>query len=139
MKIRQGFVSNSSSSSFIVAEKNLTTTARTALMMISIIMEEYENDGWGLPEGVDEAVEFLLHNMDFDKPICFPWGINYETFICRTPGGIFVDTCNNHPWWNYFKCDDADENDGEYNTLYLELSSMETVDRNYYITQCLRG
>ncbi len=138
MKIREGFVSNSSSSSFIVLEPKLTTTARVALMMLSVVMEEYEGEGWldgELEDEMEKAIDFLSSNTDYDQPICFPWGINYETFIRRTDEGIFVDTCNNHPWWDYFDCGSSSteeeywEDDG---TSYLELQSLEQVNRNYY-------
>lgn len=137
MKTRQGFVSNSSSASFIVAEEKLTTTARVALMMLSVVMEEYEQEGWDVEDEMEEAIEFLSENTDYDKPICFPWGINYETFIIRVEEGIHVDTCNNHPWWDYFNCVDAER---EYSlhddpNTYLELHSMKQVDRDYYYNQ----
>jgi hypothetical protein len=49
-------------------------------MMLSVVMEEYEQEGWDVEDEMEEAIEFLSENTDYDKPICFPWGINYETF-----------------------------------------------------------
>lgn len=140
MKIRQGFVSNSSSSSFIVTEPNLTTTARVALMMLSVVMEEYDTDGYltdDLLEEMENAIDYLLNNIGYDEPICFPWGVNYETFIRRTEDGIYVDTCNNHPWWDYFSCanvesESDDEDWSDTSNKYLDLDTLSKVDRQHY-------
>lgn len=139
MKIRRGFVSNSSSASFIVTEPKLTTTARVALMMLSVVMEEYEAEDCltdEVTEDMEDAISYLSENIDYDEPICFPWGINYETFIIRGGSGIFVDTCNNHPWWDYFSCEDADfQEDYDWDddqNEYLDLQTLNKVDRKYY-------
>jgi len=131
MKIRQGFVSNSSSSSFIVTEERLATTTRTALMMLSIIMEEYENYHQTISENMENAIEYLTNNLEYDQPISFPWAINYHTFIKRNENGdIYVSTCNNHDWHNYFSIGDAEEYEEEYeengDTKYLELTTMKS-------------
>lgn len=81
-------------------KKKLTTTARVALMMLSVLMEIFENHGWDLDNKVEDAIDFLMENIYTDRPISFPWGVNYETFIVRQSkyGDIEVYTCNNHNW-----------------------------------------
>lgn len=144
MKIRSGFVSNSSTSSFIVMEGKLDTTARVALMMLSIILEEYEQDGFlddsEVEDEMEEAINYLTDNIDYDKPICFPWGINYETFIRRDEdSNIHVDTSNNHSWWDHFDCEDADRENDDDGVEYLELSTMQKVGRKHYYRMYFGG
>lgn len=92
MKKRNGFVSNSSSSSFIVNLEDYNNNVfDLAREMVSI--REWEDD------------EELLKKIDnFEKNESGNVGIffntcNYETFISHIGGGyVFVDTCNNHNW-----------------------------------------
>jgi len=99
MKIRGGFVSNSSSSSFIVKDHDLDTTGKVALMMVAKIAEEWVAEGEQTTNELERAIDFLYENLNIDDPICFPWSTNYETFIWRrSDGSIFVDTCNNNDW-----------------------------------------
>ena len=101
MKIRTDFVSNSSSSSFLIEKER--TTAQVALEMIRIVHAEYK-DQWGDDvERLDRYVshmDWLRKHQDFDKNISITYTCNYETFIYREDGTIRVDTCNNHDWWH---------------------------------------
>lgn len=48
---------------------------------------------------IEQALEFLFADLDFDEPITFPWSINEDTYIWKNSASqICVDTCNNHPW-----------------------------------------
>jgi len=95
MKIRSGFVSNSSSSSFILNGKNLTVRD-VALMMIPL--REWSpkdfKDG-----NSDKVLCARVANLTChpDTPMTFE-SCNEDTFIMKKGGYIFVDTCNNHPF-----------------------------------------
>ena len=94
MKIRNGFVSNSSSSSFIASLGSFDSTLDIALAMIPL--REYEND-----KDLCEKVEKLKSILPAKTPITFN-STNYKTYIyIEIVDGeeVFViDTCNNHPF-----------------------------------------
>ena len=111
MKIRNGFVSNSSSSSFIL--DHFETTAEVALIVLYQLQMEWmewnnHDDEWEEKdakekntegeEDFNEAIAWLQENEEFDDPILIPWTTNYETYIWKNDKGICVDTANNHDW-----------------------------------------
>lgn len=85
MKIRNGFVSNSSSSSFIVTAKRFKTTRDVAMAMVP--SREWDGDGL--------LMEKLGTMKDFDKPIAFRT-CNYDTFISKEGDDYYIFTCHNH-------------------------------------------
>lgn len=91
MKIRQGFVSNSSSSSFVVDGSLYRNAAEVAQAMVP--MREWEGDQ-ELGSKLRDLVE-LSHNF----PVAFR-SCNYDTFISKNEdGNYYVFTCNNHPFY----------------------------------------
>jgi len=92
MKIRQGFVSNSSSSSFVIEAANKQTVLSVAFDMVPA--RNWDNRDTELQE------KLLSFNGDPDTPIAFK-SCNYDTFIIKEKNLIFVDTCNNHPWYDF--------------------------------------
>lgn len=142
MRIRSGFVSNSSSSSFTVKDSDLDTTAKVALIMVAKIAEEREARDGVIDEKIEQAVDFLMENLDIDYPICFPWSTNYNTFIWRrSNGSIFVDTCNNNHWYDELdvehfvdtmQLDIVDMRKERTSTLFFDLRSMKTVNDDVY-------
>lgn len=91
MKIRNGFVSNSSSSSFVIDAANKT------VLGVAFSMVPARN--WG--EKDTELQEKLLALIDDpDRPIAFK-SCNFDTFIKKVNNIIFVETCNNHMWQDF--------------------------------------
>jgi len=117
MKIRNGFVSNSSSASFI-AKSGLTTTETTlgfAKAMLEIYKNKYpklfmEENKWikiHISE-LETAIPILERNKWYDKPYVIKFTCNYETFIYRNqdPNSqymtqVCIDTCSNENWCGY--------------------------------------
>lgn len=69
MKIRKGFVSNSSSSSFVVEKKNLTSEQidkiRNHVQEAEKLGLQYFNDGWEITETNDRIEGFTwMDNLD---------------------------------------------------------------------------
>lgn len=94
MKNRQGFVSNSSSSSFILDTSEYEDTFDIARQMIE--MREWDQDGATL-----RKLKELAKGLPFDTPLSF-YTCNYDTFITRIGPYYFVSTCNNHPFHELF-------------------------------------
>ena len=89
MKIRVGFVSNSSSSSFMISRKSYKTTKDVALAMIPA--REWDGD--------EELIKTIEKLGDFDKPIAFK-SCNYDTYISGDKDRFYVFTCNNHSFYD---------------------------------------
>ena len=150
MKIRNGFVSNSSSSSFIIARKNATTAEVALFMLFEVLSDSIE---WESDDIIEEdreqkiraAIKWLDKNQQYNEPIFIPWTCNYSTFIWRNKY-ICVDTCNNHdfkcagPEYDYLhhykgrhNCDGDERQDKFYeghHDLYLDLSSQALASRS---------
>jgi len=97
MKIRNGFVSNSSSSSFIVANGDVATIAN---IMLNVVL----NDWYDLDDKTVEAWRknaTKCHNNEDIRSgkigITIP-SCNYETYIFKSGQDVYIDTCHNHEW-----------------------------------------
>lgn len=105
MKTRSGFVSNSSSSSFII--RNEHNTIELAKDMIAC-------KSYNSIELLNRFTELLKVNVVHNNiPIMFP-SINYETYIYPINGDIYIDTCNNENWGaaiDIRECNSRDEDD----------------------------
>jgi len=90
MKFRFGFVSNSSSMSFIVrVSEKFPNVFALAKEMIKL-------RGW---DDDDKLVQSIMSaGKNRDTNICFST-CNYDTFIMRDGDHLLVDTCNNHGLW----------------------------------------
>lgn len=104
MKIRSNFISNSSSSSFIL-NSNTITVKEVAKIMLEEIYENYIEDFYD-DEDVKMREEFfdshqkLLKNLDNvgeNQSLFFPTP-NYDTWIAKIADNIIVCTCNNINW-----------------------------------------
>lgn len=102
MKIRQGFVSNSSSSSFILRTDNEFKTVRdVALYMLNreiedIIDDDVPDDNDSYLNSKKECIK-RINDVDVDSPVTFH-SINYDTYIIKFGDDIFISTCNNTIW-----------------------------------------
>ena len=154
LKFRHRFVSNSSSSSFIITDRSLKTTAEVAWVMLNMVVEN--RIGWKCSSVCDPvmkgALEFLFSDLDFDEPITFPWSINEETYIWKNSvGQICVDTCNNHSWCDEIRYADVGDDwkwdlhdpyaiapnpmDRWHEVEYLNLDTMQRSLRNDWSAQ----
>lgn len=91
MKIRNGFVSNSSSSSFVISlsENNCATVFDLAKKMIR--RRDFD-DNESLITKLDKLV---AEGIDPNTNISFN-SCNYETYIVKEGDLAFINTCNNH-------------------------------------------
>lgn len=98
MKIREGFVSNSSSASFICPVfpfGSVFNLAREMLLIRNLDWNSFEpGDYTGELIKLDQAVELGINN---DTPVQFST-TNYDTYIRIVDGYLHVDTCNNINW-----------------------------------------
>ena len=93
MKVRQGFVSNSSSSSFIITTPG-TTTIEIAKAMIAC----KENNASALGNKFDHLIK-NNPSVSHIIPIRFR-SINYDTYIwsAGSDNQLHISTCNNEDW-----------------------------------------
>lgn len=104
MKTRNGFVSNSSSSSFIVkVKKPFLSVFEVADYMISC--RGWKNDD----ETRSKIKEMIFKGMDINTSLMFPT-CNYSTYIVKQGDRFYISTCNNHdfPMLKYQRRDPED-------------------------------
>lgn len=100
MKTRYNFVSNSSSSSFILtseSELHPITTASVAYNMLETVYSDLV-DYQDIARDILIAMEWLTYHQDCDAPLHFPWSVNYQTYIWWENGRMKINTSNNHDW-----------------------------------------
>lgn len=93
MKIRNGFVSNSSSSSFILDNKY--KTSEIAITMLEHL--DRERDDYNRLQNEIKKYKTLINNYPDLEDIntFFPWSTNYDTYIFKHNNLIYINTCNN--------------------------------------------
>lgn len=137
MKIRTSFVSNSSSSSYILfsSVKNRSSAIgidHVASYMLDVILKDWER--WPDKPSTSRIERAkLLHdnlvsvsnNQDIREGkigITMP-STNYDTYLlARNDGAIIISTCNNHDWdfesaYDHYSGGGADENDEAHQSI----------------------
>lgn len=125
MKIRHGFVSNSSSTSFVVFSEDYTIRELAIKMMeirngywddyddesmADLVLEHTKTGDGKTFREIKEAINGrerdrleleALKNSDIDPnfPIAFHT-TNYDTYIMKSDKYLLVASCNNHYWYN---------------------------------------
>lgn len=94
MKIRVGFVSNSSSSSFIISREAYPNVFSLAKHMLEI--RNSEHDSWQKSELL-KIKKAETKGLNKDIAVSFST-CNYDTYIIPKPQHYLVSTCNNHVW-----------------------------------------
>ena len=126
MKIRNGFVSNSSSSSFIV---KADCTMDVFKKMVKVVKDEYLHDS---PTDWSDAwykhhqpkVDYFLKVFpkDYNGGIMIPFTTNFDTYIFPAADGkCYIETCNNHDWDQAFSSIDYYESEDSNNKFNKEL------------------
>ncbi len=90
MKVRSGFVSNSSSSSFVISRNEYPTVFELAFDMIGA--RDWPTDD-ELREKCTDLATFITEDVGVFFKTC-----NYDTYIFKHNDEYFVTTCNNHDW-----------------------------------------
>jgi len=103
MKTRNGFVSNSSSSSFIIDEVSLEKIARSMLKIVINDYKEWDED----KDEKDKEYDTWLVNLETalqrddvkngNIGITFPT-TNFDTYLLNYDNEVYVSTANNHSW-----------------------------------------
>jgi hypothetical protein len=152
MKTRTGFVSNSSSSSFVIGigvGKPFTTALDVAEHMIPF--REWDGD----QDLLNKIAKLKQGRAKALNAVCFK-SCNYDTFIVKMGNIFLVETCHNHKWdlskyqaecppefYDYFGDDSFYNLSSCFDFFHLEYDVMgrpgswrETKDFEYYCQSC---
>jgi len=140
LKIKHDFVTNSSSTAYIVDYRKPIDAARK---MLDIFFENWKEGPRDAPHPHEMIVKkWLKDNPDFDGNIVIPWTCNYETFIydgdwidVARGRSLRVDTCRNENWEDeglmikrYLGEDDYYDENRE-SDLFLDLTDFKIKTR----------
>ena len=122
MKIRNGFVSNSSSMSFIVRNDKYKTVKELAKAMIDY---RAKIDDWYKKESgrYKEDLKELNKIKDPNQSIAF-YTCNFDTYIYKDGDKFLVETCNNHNCWNFL---DYEFEDFKVETFFYHLNRKDFI------------
>ena len=136
MKTRSGFVSNSSSSSFIILDKKMTTFQFAAMAMELVQQDWKELDNGKDHPYYEKTMALLKGYQELDIPVFIPWTCNYPTFIYRgSDNRIRVHTCHNHPWQDLdIYIEDMTQDEGFNVPEYALFLNLETLISDTYIS-----
>jgi hypothetical protein len=130
MKIRQGFVSNSSSSSFVISSDAYDSVFDVALAMIP-------HRDWGhqdrklmakIRKAMGKGGKKNTQTEDPNTSISFPT-CNFDTYIVKKGEYYLISTCHNHPFYDVLdgQCMMSDELCKELGIHELCMESLVSV------------
>ena len=136
MKYKPEFISNCSTSSFVVSNASPDMVAIDMLKGILKIYEEEETgrDSLDFSEAktsINKAIDFLMESGEKYTAIFFPWGINYDNYLQEIgPFRTKVNTCNNINWDEYLTISEwlGEEDDDTYDhhgKQFLDLTDFK--------------
>lgn len=129
MKIRYGFVSNSSSSSFVVRDPN-RTSSQIMREMLKLVKAEWKEEKYNT-RSITKVIKWLQSHPKKDTPLMFPRTCNYETWTFKNKNGFdtLIFTCNNHDCnWQSMDFDYRREDDYEEDRKYMKTLSFLDLD-----------
>ena len=137
MKIRNGFVSNSSSSSFIISVDSFPSVRELAKYMIKRKIKDDESDDYNWRDEIlDYNKKYLerLKNIDENQPVSFP-SCNYDTYIKKIADCYLVGTCNNTDWdlYQYHTRLTADAKEALEELIKTPISNDERQEIEYVL------
>lgn len=103
MKTRSGFVSNSSSSSFIISKEAYPTIWDVALAMLAVRNNDSE---FYIDDGVLSRLLEMMHIRRQEYALTFP-STNHDTYIWDAKDSWWISTSNNHPFHMLFNRPDV--------------------------------
>lgn len=143
MKVRHGFVSNSSSSSFVIECDNSWNAVNAMFAVYRAEMEEWddsESKYHKKPGDYVSRLDKIQDIIDLHKGeninYTMPFTCNYGTFIyaCIERTGVVVDTCNNHDW-SELKLETYRHDDGLYLSDEEEMTvKFLDIETNMFVT-----
>jgi len=124
MKSRSGFVSNSSSSSFVLTGSK--TVLEYARLMVPYREWDDEDDK------LDAQLKSLQDDPDWndDAAVWFK-SCNYDTLIAKLGDHIYIATCNNHSFYEAFDCCESPRVDVDIMEKELGLIMNEEDAENF--------
>ena len=102
MKIRMGFVSNSSTTSFIIGQdayENVFVLAKHVLRIMQDQDEEYPDDprSENINDWIQNLEKLVELGVNPNSPVFIP-SAEFNTEIMKREDGFYVDTCHNYYW-----------------------------------------
>ena len=128
MKIRQAFVSNSSSMSFVVSKDDYATIKDLAKAMINFMA--VDDPEWYGGERQKKFLKQLEKAPDFDG-LTF-YSCNYDTNIYDDGSRYFVDTCNNHDGWSFLEDKDLEYPEFVIKNDFYDIHKEKSEDKTIY-------
>lgn len=139
MKVRNGFISNSSSMSFVIKDK--VRTSLVVAQMARIVEKEWEDEQQDKRyfKCLCDTMQFLEDHPGFDNNVILWWTCNFPTYIFRldpeifpgrssSPFHIHVYTCNNHAFWrelDLYQIENTSDEDSYYDITKLDMFFWE--------------
>jgi hypothetical protein len=128
MKIKNGFISNSSAASFVVSKDVYPVIWDVALAMIPL-------RNWGkLDESLIVDIKKYKHEKLVTKGILFS-SCNFDTYIHDVHSEYWVATCNNHA---FYKLEGFDMPTGTMCNCHELSCPMCQCEKEHWIKYCMR-